>query len=153
MHFNQEHSCCVMTVSAGERDGRCKVSVTEPIKICSSRTTDRTSRPPYNQPLALSWCQATSRETQVALVCVFSWIYLRMLQPAGWELWPIQEIIYRNSSNIFNVWMFDERNSIYIFRITVLPVLRIFLFHSCLLISWVWAYLMLHMHLFSHNAA
>ncbi len=87
-----------MTVSAGEGGRRCKVSVTEPIKICSSRTTDP------NTSLCLTtspWLWADVRtppgkHSQVTLlcvhilyVCVFSWIspFVRTnlgFRPARW---------------------------------------------------------------------
>lgn len=64
--------CCATMLSAGERVPRWEVSVSEPIKICSSRTADRNTSPlPRNQPSTPSWRQGASRETlTVTLVCV-----------------------------------------------------------------------------------
>lgn len=47
--------CYVMMMSAAKRGQRCKVSMTEPIKIFSGRATDPNTCPLlYNQPSAPS---------------------------------------------------------------------------------------------------
>lgn len=105
IHLNQEHcgNCRVMMVSAGKRGRRCEVSVTEPIKIRSSRTSDPNTSPlPYNQPPTPSWRRGASGETLTGhiSVCVrilYVWICMDFYLFSDllvWGLSPIQEILH-----------------------------------------------------------
>lgn len=74
VHLNQERSGKrrVTMLSAGERGRRCKVSVTEPIKICSGRTADPDTSPclTTSPRLPADVRAPPGKHSQVTLVCV-----------------------------------------------------------------------------------
>lgn len=77
---------------------RCKVSVTQPIKIYSSRMTLRnTSRLPCNQPSTSSWRHAAGRETLTGYISAHLFIYLRGL---------VCRLLFL--AHLFKIWCFPD---------------------------------------------